>query len=177
MIGRPVFPGQTPVIAPPQTVGPNRPFRHINRYIDQILSPTAGGGGGIEFPFQLQDTSVGGGSPVPQINVRYGTLQDVAPTNVGTDIVVSSGTNYFYLDLEVDVDGVIVSATLTNDTSPQPSDGDYHGYILLGEADSDGSVVTDIRQAATHSLRFSMCNRIVSEGELLAPGSYEFWGF
>lgn len=176
MISKPVFPW-SPGKPDPRTVGPEQPFSQRDKFQERIMSPPPGGGG-IEFPFQLQDASTGGGSPVAKINVRYGTLQDVVPTNVATDISLSnSSTYYFYIDLQIDIDGVFVAATLVASTSAQPADADYHGYITLGEADTGTGVVSAIRQAATHSLRFSMCNRVVVEGVLEAAGTYEFWGF
>ena len=167
---------QTPKLNSSAGNGP--PYRNLNHGIDRFGSTAAPAGEIIQFPFQLQDTSVTGGSPVAQINVRYGTLQDVEPTNCATDIAIATGTTTFYIDLEVDIDGVFVAATLSSSLSGKPADTDYHGYITLGEADSpDGEIVSAIRQAATHSLRFSMCGRVVTDGVLITAGTYEFWGF
>ncbi len=138
-----------------------------------ILSPPPGGGGTLQFPFQLQKKDP------THINVRYGTLQDVVPTNVATDIDVSAtdGTWTFYLDLEIDINGAFVAATLSEATTGQPADADYHGYITLGTVTVAGGLITGVFQAATHSLRYSMCGRVVTGGVLTTRGTYEFWGF
>lgn len=134
---------------------------------------TGGGGGEIEHPFQIQ-----AGTAALAINVRYGTMQDNEPTGVATEqAITDDATNYVYLDLEVDLNGVFVACTLTIDTSPQPADSDYHGYITLGNVVAAGGIITVINQACTHSLRFAMCGRVVDGETLVEPGTYEFWGF
>ncbi len=132
-------------------------------------STGTGGGGSIQHPFQIQrvdDTTV---------NVRYGTLMDVEPTNVGTNLTPSGGTDTFYLEVEVDLDGAMVAVDLHHSTGGQPADTDYFGYITIGTVVSSG-VITEINQAVTHSLRMSMCGRVVVDGDLEEAGTYEFWG-
>ncbi len=138
------------------------------------------GSGTIQHPFQLQ-----AGTSGLSINVRYGTLNDIVPVNVGDDITLgASGTYTFYLDVEVeqDAEATIISVTLSNATTGQPADDDDHAYITLGEAIVSGGEVTTINQAATHSLRFAPCNRVAADPEADPPisferGTYEFWGF
>lgn len=132
-----------------------------------------GGGGAIEHPFQIQ-----AGTAALGINVRYGTMQDNVPTNVATEqAITDDATNYVYLDLEIDLNGAFVACTLTISTTPQPADADYHGYITLGNVVAASGVIATINQACTHSLRFSMCGRVVDGETLVDPGNYEFWGF
>lgn len=140
--------------------------------IDQIKSPPAGAGTNLQFPFQIQKVDD------DTVNVRYGTLMDIEPTNVGDDIDVSGTDTFtFYLDVEIDINGVVIAATLSNSTSGQPADSDYHGYITLGTVVVASDVITVINQAATHSLRMAMCGRVVTDGVLITRGTYEFWGF
>ncbi len=150
------------------------PYSNVDRFIDTIKTPDGGGGGSaISFPFQIR--SIDAGTAV--INVRYGTLQDEEPTDIATDQDVDDGTNYIYLHLEVDIDGNYVSSELVIDLAPQPADDDYNGYITLGNVVVVDDEVVTINQAATHSLRFSVCGRVVEDGILITPGTFEFWGF
>ena len=163
------------VVQPRQLNIEPEPSTRLDRQIDRLRRDEDGGGGGaITHPFQLQDATAGG---IAKINVRYGTVQDVEPVDIATDLTLAAGTNYVYLDVEVDINGAIVTVTVTVDTAPQPADEDYHGYITLGNVEVVDDAVTTINQAATHSLRFSMCGRIVTDEVLTVRGDYEFWGF
>ena len=138
------------------------------------LSSTAKGGGGtvtLEHPFQIYD-----GTAANQIKVRYGTLQDIEPTDVGTDVTLATDdTHDIYLDVEVDLAGTVIAATLA--TGTKPADEDYHGNILLGTVEVYESTVIAINQACTHSLRLAMCGRTDDEVDLLTRGTYDFRGF
>lgn len=148
------------------------PTAQFGKDIDVIKSDPPGGAGTPQHPFQIQKVDD------DTINVRYGTMQDVAPTNVATDInLTGNGTHTVYLDVEIDLNGVVIGVTLSEGTSGQPADTDYHGYITLGEVVMASSVITTINQAATHSLRTAMCGRVVTSGSLTTRGTYEFWGF
>ena len=154
------------------------PTFQFDRSIDEIIQPAAGGGG-IQFPFQLQNTStVSGGSPVPKVNVRYGTVMDVEPTNCETDLALTAGqTTIVYIHVVVDINGVMLSTEILTATS-QPADTSYDGYITIGNVVVDGGGnVTSVNQAMTHSLRMAMCGRVVTGGVLTTPGTFEFWGF
>lgn len=166
------FPLPFPVERAPKLVT-QTPTAQFGRDIDKIESPPPGGGGGkLEYPFQIQKVDD------DTVNVRFGTLNDIAPTNVATDIdVTGTDTFTFYLDVEVDLDGVVIAVTLSNGTAGQPADADYHGYITLGTVGVVSSVIAIINQAATHSLRMAMCGRVVTDGSLTTRGTYEFWGF
>jgi hypothetical protein len=167
-----VIPIPSPVQRAPRLVT-QTPTAQFGKDIDVIRGDPAGGGGPPKHPFQIlkvdDDT----------INVRYGTLQDIAPTNVATDIDLSTdGTHTVFLDVEIDINGVVLAVTLSTATTGQPADSDYHGYITLGDVVVASAVITTINQAATHSIRTAMCGRVVSEGPTLdARGTYEFWGF
>jgi hypothetical protein len=148
------------------------PTAQFGKDIDKVESPPPGGGGTPEHPFQIQRVDA------DTVNVRYGTCQDIEPTDVATDIdLTGSNTHTFYLDVEVDIDGIVVAVTLSHGTSGRPADTDYHGYITLGTVVTASAVITVINQAATHSLRVAMCGRVVDTGVLTVRGTYEFWGF
>lgn len=169
-LGVPAFPQdqviQTPILEKQQ------PSTRFGKQIDSIVSPPAPGGGNIQFPFQIRKVNA------TDVNVRYGTMQDIVPANVSTPITLSGTATYtLYLDTEVDIDGVVIAVTLSNSSSGQPLDDDYHGYITIGSVVVDSDVITTVNQAATHSLRTAMCGRIVTDGVLTTPGTFEFWGF
>lgn len=148
------------------------PTAQFGKDIDKIES-TPAGGGRLTHPFQIQRVDS------DTINVRFGTMQDIAPTNVATNIdLTTNGTHTVYLEVEVDIDGEVIGVVLLTGTTGQPADADYFGYITLGEVVVASGVITAINQAATHSLRMAMCGREVSAGPTLDErGTYQFWGF
>lgn len=159
-----------------RNIGPREIFK-ISLVTDQIQSEwtKTGGGTAFEHPFQILDASSGA---TPKVNIRYGTMMDVVPTNVATDISLSAGTSYFYLKNQVDINGLFVGSVLITSGSSQPADDDTYGYITLGRAIVAGTSITEIEQAATHSLRMAVCGRTLSGGTaILDTGQYEFWGF
>lgn len=151
-----------------------KPSGRFDGSIDRIGSSSAS----VAFthPFKLRDASLGGDSPVAQIKVTDGTLNGSTPANVGIAIAIDDGTWRFYLDVEVDLAGAVVSVSLIAGAGAQPSDTDYHGFVTLGMADASSGKVTAIRQATQHSLGFQMCGRVVVDEALVSRGSYEFWG-
>ena len=127
----------------------------------------------IEHPFKISASDTAG-----SVSVLYGTVMDALPTNVGSDIALSNGTETLYIDVEIDIYGVFVDATLSHATTGQPADSDYHAYITIGTVVVSGGVVGTISQAATHSLRLAVCGRVVSAGPTLdTAGTYDFRGF
>lgn len=172
--GDPYFPSlaKGQVIATPD-VSSQQPSTRFDKQIDRIDSPPAAPGkAGFQFPFQITKVNT------TTVNVRYGTMMDVVPANVATDIALTDdGTNTFYLDVEIDIDGNVIGVTLSHATSGQPANTDYHGYITIGSVEVVSGLITAINQAATHSLRMAMCGRVVTGPVLTQPGTYEFWGF
>lgn len=146
------------------------PTSQFGKSIDKIES-TPPGGASLQHPFQIQRVAD------DEINVRYGTMQDIAPTDVATDLTLGNGTHTIFIEVEVDIDGVVIGAIIDTSTSGQPADDDYFGYITIGEVVVASGVITTINQAVTHSLRMSMCGREVSAGPTLDErGTYEIWG-
>ena len=162
------------VISTPRLPTSPSPSIAFGRSIDKVeMVPSAGGD--IQFPFQLTDVSTGGSA---YINARYGTVQDVEPTNTATSIAVSSdGTWTIYVHITIDINGVMLTAELLAALTGQPADTDYDGYITIGTVVVASGLITTINQAATHSLRTAMCGRVVTSGVLTTRGVYEFWGF
>ena len=111
-------------------------------------------------------------------------MQDAVPTGGvgGTIALTSTGTWIIYLDVTVDINGVMTAVSANAATTGQPANGDYDGYITIGQVivglDAHSNmVITSINQASTHSLRFGICGRQVVSGSLIAVGTFEFWGF
>jgi hypothetical protein len=164
----------------PELIGPDiTAFDPIDLF--SIESPGGGGGGGgggtvtLQHPFQLLDTSVAAGTA--RFVVRYGTVNDVVPTDVAVTLVpTDDATNYVQVELTLDAAGAITATALVVNTSQQ-TDGDYLAYILLGTIVVTGStteaVITAVNQAVTHSLRFRTCDRVEDPFD---PGGYYFWG-
>ena len=154
-----------------------------------VISSTAVGGGGgsvtIEHPFEIRDFSIAySAEPAVTaeaiIQVRFGTLNDITPTDVDTDfsLVTASSTYNVFVKATVGVDGICTAAAVDATTAAVPADTWQYGYLKIGEVDvNDAQVVTEIRQACTHSLRLAMCGRVVDGASLTARGTYEFWGF
>lgn len=161
-------------IPTPKRGGPEFNDR-FDRMVDRIPDPPSAGGGDIQFPFQILDKS---DDTDTQAWVRFGTVMDVEPTGCETNIVFTSDDVYtIYVNVTVDINGVQTAVEIDNGTGGQPADSDYNGYLTLGVVTVDGGKITLIQQAATHSLRFAMCGRVVSSSTLITAGTFEFWGF
>lgn len=133
----------------------------------------------LVHPFLITDTSTGGTATA---QVRFGTVNDVEPTSLATDLALTSAAVWrIYLDATLSAAGAVTAAAIVAATGAQPADSDTHAYITLGlvtvAADGGGFAVTDVDQAATHSLRFGACGRVVTEGSVTTRGTYQFWGF
>lgn len=156
-------------IGPPETYG----FDTENKALG---TQPVGGGGDLQHPFQILDSS---DSSTAYCNVRYGTIMDIAPTDVATNLALTdSATNYVYIYCTLDVPGDITAADIDVNTTGLPANSDDSAYILIGNVVMAGGVVTTINQAVTHSLRFAACGRTNDGAEppvLTNRGSYEFW--
>lgn len=167
--------GYKPVISSPSLHREfGKPSIIFNRNVDRF--PPATGAGGQTFPFQIRDRSKKGEEPAAVVVVRSGKVNGLVPSGVSTGISLSDGTWTLFLDVEIDADGKVISATLSHADDGQPVDEDFHAFITLGQAVVAANQVSEIRQAAQHSLKFSACGRVVTDGELTTRGSYEFWG-
>lgn len=170
----------------PRQVGEEVPTL-LRRQLYTLQNPAGGGGGtgGITHPFQLIDASDGSGA---NLRVRYGTVNDVVPTFDAASLstnpehaLASAGTYLVYLAVAYDNDGVVSGVTVEADLSGTlPAYTDNANYITLGEADVEEVdtvlVVSELRQAVTHSLRHGLCGRVVEAGSITTAGTPYFWG-
>lgn len=151
----------------------DQPSTRFDRQIDRISSPqTSGGGGGtgMTLPFQIQDVSPDASTPT--VNVKYGTVMDIEPTDVGTDILVSDGDT-FYIECTLDIDGNVTAADLL--VGSLPADSDYAAYLLVGSVTVVDDAITAIDQSLYFSQGFKACDRVVTDGVLDSAGTYEFF--
>lgn len=141
--------------------------------VDQVRT-----GGKLTHPFQVSNAS---GATTATVRVRSGSVNDVVATGISpTDqSLTSAGTWRVYLDctLSNDAAGNVTAVAVGVTSGAQPSNTRTHAYITLATAtavagETEGFVVSEIAQLATHSLRFFACGR-----DGTANGTYQFWGF
>lgn len=140
--------------------------------IKSTVAPGRSGGGTvINHPFKITQTSD------TTVDISYGTLNDLVPSPL-TLTISTNGTRVIYLDATLSLAGVITSVAVASAAS-QPADSDTHAYITIGSVVVASSIITTVNQAATHSLRFNACDRVVNEDGITLDnrGVYEFWGF
>lgn len=149
------------------------------RAIVEDFEASGGGSATLVHPFQLIDAESG------LLRVRYGTVNDVVPTlggtalsaNPTTDLSGTDGTYLVYLTVTYStagtVSGVVVNA---NEGGTLPSYDDTHDYITLGEADVASGLISELRQAVTHSLRHGICGRVLDGETVTTSGTPYFWG-
>jgi hypothetical protein len=126
------------------------------------------GGGAFAFPFEI---SVG----TATFTVRYGTVEDIAPTDIATPIAwTDDATNTIYLDCTLDADGFVTAAAVSVSTTGVPADTYDHAYKLIGEVIVADGVVTTVNQSLMFSQGFQACNRDPEDPET-TPGSYQFF--
>ena len=132
----------------------------------------------LVHPFQISNTST---ATTATVRVRSGSVNDIVATGIApTDqSLTSAGTWRIYLDctLSNDAAGTVTAVAVAVTSGAQPANTRTHAYITLATAtvvagETEGFVVSEIAQLATHSLRFYACGRTESE-----DGSYNFWGF
>ncbi len=145
----------------------------------QIDPPRGASGGGaptdVQFPFQITESAT-----ALNVKVRYGTVMDIEPTDVATDLpLTDDATNYIYIQNTLDVDGNVTASAIGVNTTGLPTNDTDNAYILIGNVVCADGVVSTINQAITHSLRFAACGRENDGGDppvVTVDGSYEFWG-
>lgn len=138
---------------------------------DEIKSEPVGGGGGIsEFPFQIITVDT------ENVKIRYGTVMDIAPTGLATNVDVSGtdGTWTFYIDCTIDTDGLVTAAAISEGTSGKPSDTSTHAYKLIGTVVVGSGVITAVNQSLWFSQGFKACDRDVAD-PTTTPGTYSFY--
>lgn len=115
---------------------------------------TAGGGGGtlVEFPFQITAGS-------STFTVRYGTVEDIAPLNVGTTLFpTNNATNTVYINCDV-AGGNVTAAAINLTTGSLPSDNPSSGkaYKLVGQVVVASGLITAVNQSLMFSQGFAEC--------------------
>lgn len=135
-------------------------------------SATGSGSGGLQFPFQIifvNETT---------INVRYGTVMDIPPTDVGVDAdvtaITTSGTATVYIDNTLDAAGNVTDSAMALSATGKPADTSDHAYKLVGEVIVVASAITTINQSLMFSQGFKACDRD-SGDPVTTPGTYEFF--
>lgn len=90
------------------------------------------GGATPTHPFKLSDATVG---TTLKVRVKFGMVNSLTPTGMGgTDpdlLLTVTATKYVVLDVETDIDGLAITATITLETTV-PDATSTHGYIALG---------------------------------------------
>lgn len=151
---------------------------NLQKSAGTIIGTTAGGGGGgggggsVLLPFTIQQINT------TTINVRYGTVMDIPPTNVGDNAdvtaITTGGTVTVYIDNTLDASGVVTASSLEASSGSLPTSDDTHAYLLVGTVVVAGSVITTINQSLYFSQGFSCCGRDPGDPET-TPGIYEFF--
>jgi hypothetical protein len=165
----PPIPPRRPATPPPEDDTLFTPQQQVLK-----TEPLGGAGGSFELPFQIYDVSPD--SETPTVRVRYGTVMDIEPTGVETDIEITPDTSLsLYLECTIDDDGVVTAVTLETTTGSVPSSDTYVAILLVGiaTADTDPNQLS-ISQSLYFSQGFSTCNRD-PEDPATEPGTYEFF--
>lgn len=157
----------------PSFINPMRsmPAENFGRSFNKLPpnEPGGGGGGTLQFPFQIV---LGAGTAT--FTVRYGTIEDTAPTDVGTPLPwTDDATTTIWIDSTLDSDGLITAATIDSGTSGIPADTFSHAYKLVGEVVADSGVAT-VNQSLMFSQSFQACGRDPNDPET-TPGTYQYW--
>jgi hypothetical protein len=183
----------------PRPVGPGQGIsaKMFNDLLDCVKALTPKGGPGIRVNTTAAGTTISFGGAIPKagspltidhpfkivqtsdttVDITHGTLNDLVPSPL-TLTISTNGTRVIYLDATLNLAGAITSVAVTSGAS-QPADSDTHAYITIGSVVVASSIITTVNQAATHSLRFNACDRVVNEDGVTLDnrGTYEFWGF
>lgn len=164
----------TPLTRPPVEV-PNLAPAKIPGFgfeLDQIKSPPPGGGGDITLPFKIDDVSPD--TDTPTINVVFGTVMDITPTDIATDLMLTDdATNTVYLDNTLDSDGNVTASAVSLTTGSLPASTDSSAILLIGVCVVASGVIA-ISQSLYFSQGFSCCGRDPDDPST-TPGTYEFF--
>lgn len=151
-------------IGPPETDG----FKRENK---KLGTQAIGSGSSIaEYPFQLIEVDAS------NVKVRYGTVANIVPTDVDTNVDVSGtdGTWTFWIEATLDSDGLVTAAAVGYATTGLPTDDSDTAYLLVGEVEVASSAITTVSQAVMFSMGFVACGRDAAD-TATTPGSYYFF--
>lgn len=139
---------------------------------DQSGAQPSGGGSELVLPFKIVDVTAG---PTPTVNVFYGTVEDIEPTDIATDLpMTGEATNTIYLECAVDADGLITGASVQVSTSGLPASDWETAIKLIGTVITAGTGIFQINQSLYFSQGFQACGRDPGDPET-TPGTYQFF--
>lgn len=115
-------------------------------------------------------------SGAASVRVAPGTVGGISPTDVDTDLDLSSfnGTWHIYLDATLNAAGDVTAVEIGTSTSAVPSDDSDHAYYPIGTAVVAASVVTSVSPTLAWSQEFAACGRD-SADPATTPGTYSFY--
>jgi len=138
---------------------------------EQVLQTQPIGGAGASYTPPLSLVQV----DTENVKVTFGQVNGITPTNVNTNIDVSSNDRPWniYIHIEIDAAGIVTSAEIVGSDSAMPSDDIYDAYRLVGIAAVTDAVITEILTSSAWSQTFVPCGRNTSDPET-TPGTY-YW--
>lgn len=139
---------------------------------------TTGGGTGVgasttDLPFIITDATTTPGTPT--INVVYGTVMDLEPTDIATDIELNDDdVTIIYLENTLDSPGNVTASAIQTTTGALPAHSAFTAIKRIGTVTTVGGVITLINQALYFSQGFKACDRDVAD-PTTTRGTYEFF--
>jgi len=140
-----------------------------------IATGTGGSGGTVYangLPFGINDTSPN--ANYAQVNVRYGTVGNNVPTNVASNISLTTpnSNTSIYINATINNNGAVTGAVVSTGNNV-PADTSTQAYKLIGNVRVSGSAVTVIDQSLLFSQEFVVCGRNTTDINN-TPGTY-YW--
>ena len=151
-------------IGPPETYGFDRESKVLG------TQPVGSGSSISEYPFQIIEVDT------ENVKIGYGTVANIVPTDVNTNVDVSGtdGTWTFWIEVTLDADGLVTAAAVGYATTGLPTDDSDTAYLLIGEVEVSSSVITSVSQAVMFSMGFVACGRDAAD-TATTPGTYYFF--
>lgn len=142
--------------------------------LDQRLRTLESGGVSgsnvLALPFSINNTSPN--ANFPSVNVRFGSIGNIVPTGIATDINLTapSSNTTIYLDITIDNNAIVTAASINTGAVPSPNTS-TKAYAFIGNVQVAANVVTVIDQSLLFSQSFVACNRNTSDPST-TPGTY-----
>lgn len=149
---------------------------HLKRAVDQAIQDGDGNGTGTStYPFDI--TVVSGNA-----TFIYGTVNGVAPTNIGSTLTISmSGTRYVYLTCSA-VDGIFTSSTINISSTAPAAIGTNIGYppntfYILIHVVVDGVPIRVINRSSLQALSKEAfrTQKVMTTPDMLPYDTYYTW--
>lgn len=162
-------PARIPTHINPMRSMPAENFGRSFNKLPEMPPPSGGGGSPVELPFGI---TLGAGTAT--FTVRYGTLEDIAPTDVGVPLPwTDDATTTVWIDATLDDDGLVTAAAIDTGIAGLPADTSDHAYKLIGEVVAASGVAT-VNQSLYFSQGFQACGRDPDD-PVITPGVYQFF--